>query len=358
MVQQAVRQRLAARDAALSPFAMRETTSLGRTLPEEAPSLRGEYQRDRDRIVHSKAFRRLKHKTQVFIAPAGDHFVTRLTHTLEVAQVGRTIARALNLNEDLVEAMALGHDLGHTPFGHVGEQALDHLSPGGFRHSQQSLRVVDLLEKEGEGLNLTRETRQGILNHSKPRDDLLRLESDDLTLETQVCRLADAVAYINHDIGDALRAGLIQQEDLPRQAVALLGQRHSERINTLVVDIVESSWAATGEVPLSPETRPAITMSPPVAQAVNLLREFMFQAVYIPASSGPEGVVANRLINLLYHHFLQHPQELPSALAKEDQPLEQRVVDHVASMTDQFALLLAERSWPGSTDRVFSGRLL
>jgi len=210
--------------------------------------VRTEFQRDRDRIIHCKSFRRLKHKTQVFIAPPGDHYVTRLTHTLEVAQIARTIARALNLNEDLTEAIALGHDLGHTPFGHAGEEALARLLPRGFRHNEQSLRVVDLLEKDGEGLNLTWEVREGILKHSKVREDILAEGwGTASTLEGQICKVADSVAYINHDIGDAIRAGLTTEDDLPREAVAILGVRHSQRINTLVCDIIDSSWAATGE---------------------------------------------------------------------------------------------------------------
>jgi len=195
--------------------------------------MRTEFQRDRDRIIHCKAFRRLKHKTQVFIAPLGDHYVTRLTHTLEVSQIARSITRALNLNEDLAEAISLGHDLGHTPFGHVGEDVLDNLYPEGFRHNEQSLRVVDLLERDGQGLNLTWEVRDGILKHSKSGADILSEEWGSVdTLEGQVCKIADIVAYINHDIGDAVRAGIISEDVLPRQAVAVLGSSHSERINT------------------------------------------------------------------------------------------------------------------------------
>ncbi len=225
----AIRHRLEAREEALSPYAVRSAQSKGRAQAEAPSPMRTEFQRDRDRILHTKAFRRLKHKTQVFLAPLGDHFATRLTHTLEVAQIARTISRALNLNEDLTEAIALGHDLGHTPFGHLGEEVLDQLSPQGFRHSQQSLRIVDILEKDGQGLNLTWEVRQGILHHSKPRGDFLAdgAMPEGLTLEAQVCRLADALAYLNHDIDDALRAGVIQEEDLPVQVVEHLGSRSS-----------------------------------------------------------------------------------------------------------------------------------
>src|SRR3990170_4497535 len=241
-----VRRRLQERERTLSPFAARSFESRGREAPEEASPVRTEFQRDRDRIIHSKAFRRLKHKTQVFIAPVGDHFVTRLTHTLEVAQIARTIARALNLNEDLAEAAALGHDLGHPPFGHAGEQALSEELPEGFRHAEQSLRVVEKLER----LNLTWEVRDAIVNSSKVRSDIIRVAEGygtPATLEGQVVKLSDAVAYINHDIGDAIRAGLISEGELPAEVSETLGRGHSQRINTLVTDIVAHSWAATGD---------------------------------------------------------------------------------------------------------------
>ena len=211
-----IRQRAEEREEALSPFAVKSRRSRGRLKPEEPCPIRTAFQRDRDRIIHSKAFRRLKHKTQVFIAPLGDHYVTRLTHTLEVSQLARTIARALNLNEDLAEAISLGHDLGHTPFGHVGEEVLNKLYHGGFRHNEQSLRVVELLEKDGQGLNLTWEVRDGIKNHSKPEEDIFEESQGKVaTIEGEVCRIADAIAYINHDIGDAIRAGIITEDDLP-----------------------------------------------------------------------------------------------------------------------------------------------
>src|SRR3990170_7114117 len=239
-----VRQRLEERELLLSPFAAKSYESRGRAVPEEPSPVRTEFQRDRDRIIHCKAFRRLKHKTQVFIAPVGDHFVTRLTHTLEVAQIARTIARGLNLNEDLAEATALAHDIGHPPFGHTGEQALAELVTEGFRHAEQSLRVVEKLER----LNLTWEVRDGILNSSKVREDILAEGyGTPATLEGQIVKLSDAVAYINHDIGDAIRAGLIGEDELPREVTETLGRSHSQRINTLVTDIVERSWAASGE---------------------------------------------------------------------------------------------------------------
>ncbi|MGH9202075.1 MAG: dGTP triphosphohydrolase, partial [Vicinamibacterales bacterium] len=239
-----VRQRLEERERSLSPYAAKSFKSRGRETPEEPSPVRTEFQRDRDRILHCKAFRRLKHKTQVFIAPIGDHFVTRLTHTLEVAQIARTIARGLDLNEDLAEAIALGHDIGHPPFGHAGEQALDDLLPEGFRHAPHSLRVVDKLER----LNLTWETRDGILNSSKIREDIFAEGfGTPQTLEGEIVKVSDAVAYINHDIGDSLRAGVISDAELPKEVVTTLGARHSERVNTLVSDVIQHSWAATGE---------------------------------------------------------------------------------------------------------------
>jgi dGTPase len=318
--------------------------SRGRRSPEIPSPLRTEFQRDRDRIIHCNAFRRLKHKTQVFIAPLGDHYVTRLTHTLEVSQIARTIARALNLNEDLTEAIALGHDLGHTPFGHIGEDELDRLYPQGFHHSRQSLRVVEQLEADGQGLNLTWEVRQGILFHSKPRGDFFESAlPDGLTLEGQICRLSDAVAYLNHDLADAFRAGILANDDLPAEAVNALGRRHSERINTMVGDIVESSWAVSGQAGASLVPPPAITMSPEKSRAVNILREFMFERVYIPEGATEEGQAARRIIRLLYRHYSEHRDEIPVEFAPVRQRGEQAVVDYVAGMTDLYAIGVAER---------------
>jgi len=235
MVNLNVRQRIEESENSLSPHASKSRLSRGRLKWEEPCPIRTDFQRDRDRIIYSNAFRRLKHKTQVFITPLGDHFVTRLTHTLEVSQIARTISRALNLNEDLTEAIALGHDLGHTPFGHVGEQVLNELSPSGFKHNEQSLRVVDLLEKDGQGLNLTWEVRDGILNHSKSGIEILGEGWTEVsTIEGQVVKMADTVAYVNHDIADAIRAGVIDENDLPASAVKLLGNTSRQRINTLV----------------------------------------------------------------------------------------------------------------------------
>ena len=344
----------------LSPLATLSAQTQGRRVAEPPDGLRTEFQRDRDRIIHTNSFRRLKHKTQVFVAPVGDHFVTRLTHTLEVSQIGRTIARALRLNEDLVEGAALGHDVGHTPFGHIGEQVLDGLFPGGFRHNEQSLRAVDVLEKDGQGLNLTLETRQAILHHSKPRGDFLdAAELDSLTLEAQVVRVSDAVAYLAHDIGDAVRAGVIEEADLPTDAREVLGTRHSQRVDSMVRGVVEASWACAGEggPPGPAEPRPRLTMSADVARVVTELREFMFEQVYLPAGSGTEGTVARRIIEFLYGEFLSRPSEIPEHFFARGEPVERVTLDYIAGMTDQFALLTAEGLRPGIAADVFTGRI-
>ena len=344
-----VRRRLEERERTLSPYAARSYESRGRAVPEEPSPLRTEFQRDRDRIIHSKAFRRLKHKTQVFIAPVGDHFVTRLTHTLEVAQIARTIARALNLNEDLAEAAALGHDLGHPPFGHSGEQALSELLPEGFRHAEQSLRVVEKLERTAggrAGLNLTWEVRDAIVNSSKVREDILAEGyGTPATLEGQIVKLSDAVAYINHDIGDAIRAGLISEEELPAEVTRTLGRGHSERIDSLVSDIVAHSWAATGD-PATGERAaevPAIGMSERVLAAANVLREFMFQRVYLWEGRREEAERAKQVVRFLFEYYISRPEEIDSDFVIASDPPWRRVADYVAGMTDGFALAQAER---------------
>ncbi len=338
-----VRRRLEEREDQLSPHAARSYQSRGRERPEEPSPVRTEFQRDRDRIIHSKAFRRLKHKTQVFIAPTGDHFVTRLTHTLEVAQIARTIARALDLNEDLVEPIALGHDLGHPPFGHAGEQALADLLPEGFRHAEQSLRVVEKLEP----LNLTWEVRDGIVNSSKVRGDMLAEGfGTPATLEGQIVKLADAVAYINHDISDAIRADLIKEDDLPPAVQETLGRSHSQRINTLVCDIVKESWAVSGQTEdIAPETgeHAQIAMSPAVSAAANALREFMFQRVYLWEGRREEADRAKQVVRALHNYYVEHPGEIQSDFVIAADPAWRRAADYVAGMTDQFALATAER---------------
>ncbi len=395
----AVRRRLEQREQLLSPFAAKSAQSAGRAVPEPPSDVRTEYQRDRDRIIHCKAFRRLKHKTQVFIAPLGDHYVTRLTHTLEVSQIARTIARALNLNEDLTEAIALGHDLGHTPFGHIGEDELDKILPGGFRHSRQSLNIVERVEREGRGLNLTWEVRQGILHHSKPRGDFLGASDDGITLEAQTVRISDAVAYINHDLADAFRAGIISEDDLPSSVASTLGSRHSERIDTIVCDIIDRSFDVSGlpdAVRPEPATRPvhpelatntvrpelvegqaqahntngtlpepqlSITMGDEVRSAFMELREFMFDTVYLPIDDSPEGEAARRIVRFLYGYFGERPHEIPPAdpltedITRRSRTSAEAVVDYVSGMTDLYAIRLAEKLAPGIA-KTFSERLL
>ena len=335
-----IRQMTEEREESLSPQAAKSKLSRGRVRLEEPCPIRTAFQRDRDRIIHCKAFRRLKHKTQVFIAPLGDHYVTRLTHTLEVAQIARTIARALNLNEDLTEAIALGHDLGHTPFGHVGEDVLNELYAWGFRHNEQSLRVVDLLEKDGRGLNLSWEVRDGIVNHSKT--DAISLGEgggEPGTLEGKVVKLADAIAYINHDIGDAIRAGIITERDLPLAAITTVGNSHSQRINSMVSDIIENSWAVKFQ---ATSGKPAIMMSPQVMAAANTLRDFLFKQVYNLRSAQDETEKAREVIRRLFQYFKQHEDKLPREYLIHVKETERGVVDYIAGMTDQYALRLAE----------------
>lgn len=328
------------REESLSPYAVKSVLSRGRLKYEEPCPIRTAFQRDRDRIIHSKAFRRLKHKTQVFIAPLGDHYVTRLTHTLEVSQIARTISRALNLNEDLTEAIALGHDLGHTPFGHVGEEVLNELYYYGFRHNEQSLRTVDLLENSGQGLNLTSEVRDGILNHSKTKVDVLGQDWGKVgTLEGEVCKISDTVAYINHDIDDAIRADIITEGDLPLRAIAVLGNSHSRRINTMVCDIIEYSWGVSGH---NTNDIPTIGMSPRILEATNTLHEFLFDRVYNLRSAEEEAKRAREVVRLLYKYFNNHEDKLPAEYCLYSDDAERRVVDYIAGMTDQYALRLAE----------------
>jgi dGTPase len=305
----------------LSPLAVRSYDTRGRAHEEEEECrLRTPFQRDRDRIVHSKTFRRLKHKTQVFIDPKGDHYRTRLTHTLETAGISRTVARALRLNEDLAEAIALGHDLGHAPFGHTGEEALDQVLSERFerrfRHNEQSLRVVEILEREGRGLNLTEEVRDGILHHTGA--------GDPATLEGKIVRLVDRVAYINHDIDDALRAGLLSSAELPQEEIVLLGDRGSRRIDTLVHDLVENS-ADAGDIVQSEE----------VGRAMLDLRAFMFERVYLGPEAAAQRELAVETVRHVFDWFLDHPEELPPERPGD---LPERVTDYVSGMTDRFAL--------------------
>ena len=334
-----VRQRLEQAEERLSPFAARSQDSRGRSITEEPCPLRTAYQRDRDRIIFSNAFRRLKHKTQVFIAPLGDHYVTRLTHTLEVSQIARTISRALNLNEDLAEAIALGHDLGHTPFGHIGEQALNELLPGGFRHYEQSLRVVDCVERNGKGLNLTWEVRDGILNHSKGNLEILDEGWNNVaTVEGQVVKMADLVAYINHDLEDAIRAGVISRSDLPASTLKILGTSNSSRINTLVSNIVDFSY---NNMNTFEKDSPVIGMNETIRNAANELREFLFSRVYYAGLEEAETSHAHEVIISLYNYYINNPQHLPEEYTLNNDAMERQVTDYIAGMTDHYAILTA-----------------
>ena len=340
MVNLNIRQRIEESENSLSSYASKSRLSRGRLKWEEPCPIRTDFQRDRDRIIYSNAFRRLKHKTQVFIAPLSDHYITRLTHTLEVSQIARTISRALNINEDLTEAIALGHDLGHTPFGHVGEQVLNELFLNGFKHNEQSLRVVDLLEKDGQGLNLTWEVRDGILNHSKSGIEILGEGWTEVsTIEGEVVKMADIVAYVNHDIADAIRAGVIDENELPASAVKLLGNTSRQRINTLVCDIVSYSLTSIENADLK---KPTIGMNSETLEVTNNLREFMFDKVYNPRLASKDTSKARRVVHLLYSYFLKHERKLPKEYALRDDTVERRVTDYISGMTDQYALRMAK----------------
>ena len=330
-----IRQQIEEREVLnLAPAAARSRESRGRLRPEPECSIRVAFQRDRDRIIHCKAFRRLKHKTQVFLAPAGDHYRTRLTHVLEVSQIARTISVALRLNGHLTEAISLGHDLGHTPFGHAGEAVLNELHPEGFQHYQQSLRVVDLLENRGQGLNLSFEVRDGIARHSKGRGQILPADPAGLpaTLEGQVVRLADIIAYVNHDLDDAIRAGVLREEQVPAHLIRLLGDTSSQRINTMVCDLVERTLADGGE---------QLRMRPEIVTGIEELRSFLFDNVYENYKVHADFFKAMKVIRELYQYYLEHelPWEQPIDYPPEGgRP--RMVCDFIAGMTDRYALAL------------------
>lgn len=320
----------------LSPYAMLSMDSKGRLKEEEQCDIRPVFQRDRDRIIHSKSFRRLKDKTQVFLTPEGDHYRTRLTHTLEVSQTARTIAKALQLNEDLAEAIALGHDLGHTPFGHAGERALNRACPYGFKHNEQSVRTVDILEKEGQGINLTYEVRDGILNH--------QTSSMPHTLEGKIVRLADKIAYIHHDMDDAIRAGILQESDVPKEICAVIGDSCGKRLDLFIHNIVTNSKGSDD-----------ICMSEEVAQAMQDMRRFMFVNVYKNPLAKSEESKAEGLIVTLYEYYMDHTEKLPAFLLRlydGGEPLEKIVCDYIGAMTDRFAIaqyqeIYIPKTWHG-----------
>ncbi len=319
----------------LSPYASFSVNTKGRDIPEPLCDIRPEYQRDRDRILHCKSFRRLKHKTQVFLSPEGDHYRTRLTHTLEVSQIARTIARSLRLNEDLAEAIALGHDLGHTPFGHAGERILDETCPTGFAHYKHSVRVVEELEKDGRGLNLTWEVRDGILNH--------RTSGSPSTLEGCVVRLSDKIAYINHDIDDAIRAKIFVEEDIPGRYTGILGHSVRERLNTMIHDIIQNSM-----------NKPEVCMSPGMEEAMQGLRTWMFEHVYSSDIPKAEEGKAQQLIVSLYSYYMEHIIELPEEyllmMINRNEQKERVVCDYIAGMSDRYAIdkfeeLFVPKAW-------------
>ncbi|MGD0838789.1 MAG: deoxyguanosinetriphosphate triphosphohydrolase [Polyangia bacterium] len=331
-----VREQLEAdEEKVLSPHAQKSSASLGRKRPEPLDDVRPIFQHDRDRILHCKAFRRLAGKTQVFLAPRGDHYRTRLTHTLEVAQIARTIARALRLNESLVEAIVMGHDLGHTPFGHAGERVLSQLVPGGFHHGRQSVRVVEVLEREGQGLNLTAEVRDGILRHSKGKGRVLASETEHeaSTLEGQIARVADIVAYVNHDLDDAIRARIIELAEVPAPILAVLGHTHSQRISRLVSDVVVASRL---------DDKRHIEMSQEVLEALMGLRDFLYAKVYELPAIFAESERAQRVVRELWEYFNRHEDEFraqhwPKGLP-DSEDLARAVTDFITGMTDRYAM--------------------
>jgi len=322
----------------LSPFATLSLKTKGRQVPEEECPLRPAFQHDRDRIIHSKSFRRLKHKTQVFLIPMGDHYRTRLTHTLEVSQIARTIARALRLNEDLTEAISLGHDLGHTPFGHAGEDTLNEIVPGGFSHSDQSLRVVDVLEKDGKGLNLTFEVRDGILKHSKGKGEILCEDPEAMasTPEGKVVRIADIIAYINHDIDDAIRGGVISPNEIPEDCLKCLGDTHSKRINTMVNDIIQETLRSRNG---------RLSISKYVLSSILDLRDFLWEHVYENAAVHSDFHKATKILRELYQYLVDHPDYFmtQAKMGSLHDSLGRCVCDFLAGMTDRYAFNLYEK---------------
>ncbi|HID29517.1 MAG TPA: deoxyguanosinetriphosphate triphosphohydrolase [Desulfobacterales bacterium] len=322
----------------LSPFAALSAETKGRLVAEEPCDIRTAFQRDRDRIIHSKSFRRLKHKTQVFLSPTGDHYRTRLTHTLEVAQIARTVAKALQLNEALTEAIALGHDLGHTPFGHAGETVLNEIFPGGFSHDEHALRVVDVLERNGRGLNLTAEVRDGILKHSTGKGEILPRDPTSLpaTLEGAVVRVCDVVAYVNHDLDDAIRGGVIVGRDIPMICLEVLGASHARRIDTMVKDIIFAT--------LEPSV-PELRMHDTCYEALVTLRDFLYERVYETPAAYEGFVRAKKIICELYYRLLEDERVFREQIGEipPDTSREQTACDFVAGMTDRYALRLHEK---------------
>ncbi len=362
-----VRHRIEERESLLSPYATKSAYAT-REHDEEPSEVRAAFQRDRDRIVHSNGFRRLKHKSQVLVNPQGDHITTRMTHVLQVSQVARTIARALNLNEDLVEAAALAHDVGHTPFGHIGERVLNERLPDGFHHSRQSVRTLRLLEKRGRGLNLTHEVLDAVRKHSKPEGEFINADAvADMTLEAQIVRISDAVAYLAHDVADAIRVNILDYDDLPADVRDALGDEHSSRLNAMVCDVIDASWDCTGsprvnharvnEIPQAFDAKPWIRMSAPMRDVVTGLRNFMFENVYHPTSASDVGLRARDAVHILHDYYTRHPEDVPEWMRVISIEPEYAAADFVCGMTDNFAIQALETIKPGSSDGLYQGQV-
>ena len=342
-------------ESLLSPHAISTKNLFGRKVKEKDDDYRNPFQVDRDRIIHTNAFRRLKHKSQVFIAPLGDHYVTRLTHTIEVSQIARTISRALKLNEDLAEAISLGHDLGHSPFGHVGESALNKLSKDGFHHSKQSVRIVEILEKNGKGLNLNYEVIDGIKRHSKPQGKFLNKELvRGLSLEAQIVRISDMIAYTTSDINDAIRAKILDLDSIPKYILDFVGFKHSERVNTLVTNVIKNSADCSHQ-----KTKdPWINMSNDLVEIITELRNFMFKNVYLPVSDSKPAKSAMKIVDIIFDYLINTPEKIPKHFIEIcDGDVEKASIDYITGMTDEFALRFSEKFDKALASDVFEGRL-
>ena len=351
-----IRHRIEQREAALSKFASKSADAI-RDRDEEPSSVRAAFQRDRDRIIHSNCFRRLKHKSQVLVNPQGDHYTTRMTHVLQVSQVGRTIARALNLNEDLVEAAALAHDVGHTPFGHIGEHVLNERLPDGFTHAAQGVRTLSILEKHGKGLNLTHDVIEAVKRHSKPEGEFIAQNAvDGMSLEAQIVRISDAIAYLAHDLADAQRDGMLHTTDVPIEIRDALGDAHSTRLNAMVVDVIDASWDCAGEN-TEPDLNPWIRMSEPMRDITTQLRNFMFERVYHPTSQSPEGIRARDAVHFMHEHYSKNLHEIPEWMQVISIQPEYAAADFVSGMTDSFAIFALKQISPTTAQNLHQGRI-
>jgi dGTPase len=333
-------------DSLLSVFAIKETNSIREIAENKENLYRNSFQIDRDRIIHTNSFRRLKHKSQVFVAPIGDHYTTRLTHVIEVSQIGRTISRSLKLNEDLVEAASLGHDLGHTPFGHIGESVLNEILVDGFHHSRHSIRIIKKLEKKGKGLNLTNYVIDAIERHSKGQGEFLTRDSvKGMTLEAQIVRISDALAYLSHDIQDAKRSGFINPENIKGNVRDFFNMENSQRINQFVTDVIVNSWDCSGGKKTS--VIPIIKMSKDFSERLTSLRNFMFENFYLPVSDSIQGKTASRIVNTLFDYYYNNFKKIPKELQLNSKDQSISVSDYICGMTDQFAVREVEKISPG-----------